>query len=199
MTIEDAALSFRDSRREAWPPNSGRTVRKCQAAVADGQAQGESSRYGACLTSYFPMKGKVVASAPPVLIADRRPADPAAVTVDADHVPMEGFSDTLRRLLRIEVLRGECSAGDVASLCSVHRRTLSRRLRAEGTAFRRLSDEVRFEIACRLLCNRRMTFAQIATTLGFSEASAFTRAFRRWSGQTPTAWRDEHRRPRSRG
>ena len=148
-----------------------------------------------CL-AYFPIEGEVKALAPPVLIAARRAADPA---VDPYDGPVENFSDTLRRLLRIEMLRGECSAGDVAALCSVHRRTLSRRLRAEGTAFRRLSDEVRFEIACRLLCNRRKTFAQIATTLGFSEASAFTRAFRRWSGQTPTAWRDEHRRPRPHG
>jgi AraC-like DNA-binding protein len=53
-------------------------------------------------------------------------------------------------------------------------------------------DEERFEIACRLLANPRMTFRHIATTLGFSEGSAFTRAFRRWSGQTPTAWRDGH-------
>ena len=106
----------------------------------------------------------------------------------------EDFADVLRRLLRTELLRGECSVADLAEQCMIHRRTLSRRLRAEGTAFRRLSDEVRFEIACRLLLNPRMTLAQIATTLGFSEASAFTRAFRRWSGQTPTAWRAAHGR-----
>ena len=117
------------------------------------------------------------------------PAD----TVEPD---AEDFADVLRRLLRTELLRGECSVDDLAQQCMIHRRTLSRRLRAEGTAFRRLSDEVRFEIACRLLLNPRMTFCQIATTLGFSEASAFTRAFRRWSGQTPTAWRAGH--PRSR-
>jgi AraC-like DNA-binding protein len=115
----------------------------------------------------------------------------AADTVEAG---TEDFSEVLRRLLRTELLRGECSVGDLAEQCLIHRRTLSRRLRAEGTAFRRLSDEVRFEIACRLLSNRRMTFAQIATTLGYSEASAFTRAFRRWSGQTPTAWRAGHPR-----
>jgi AraC-like DNA-binding protein len=110
----------------------------------------------------------------------------------------EGFSDILRRLLRTELLRGQCSVEDVAALCRIHRRTLSRRLRAEGTAFRQIADEVQFEIASRLLCNPRITFGQIAATLGYSELSAFTRAFRRWSGQTPTAWRAAHlRSPRT--
>ena len=104
----------------------------------------------------------------------------------------DDFSEVLRNVLRTELLRGECSVEDLAEQCMIHRRTLSRRLRAEGTAYRRLTDEVRFEIACRLLSNRSMTFAQIATTLGYSEASAFTRAFRRWSGQSPAAWRSEH-------
>jgi AraC-like DNA-binding protein len=106
------------------------------------------------------------------------------------------FCDTLRRLLRTELLRGQCSVEEVAGLCRVHRRTLSRRLKAEGTAFRQIANEVQFEIASRLLSNRRITFGQIATTLGYSEASAFTRAFRRWSGQTPTAWRAAQLRAR---
>jgi AraC-like DNA-binding protein len=108
----------------------------------------------------------------------------------------EDFSDTLRRLLRTELLGGRCSVEDAAALCHIHRRTLSRRLRAEGTGFRRITDEVQFEIASQLLRNRRITFGQIATTLGFSELSAFTRAFRRWSGQTPTTWRAAHLRSR---
>jgi AraC-like DNA-binding protein len=108
----------------------------------------------------------------------------------------EDFSDTLRRLLRTELLGGQCSVEDVAALCRIHRRTLSRRLKAEGTAFRQIADEVQFEIASRLLCNPRITFGQIAATLGYSELSAFTRAFRRWSGQTPTTWRAVHLRAR---
>ena len=122
----------------------------------------------------------------------RRSHGVAVIPVDTAAPDAEDFADALRRLLRTELLSSDCSVAEVAERCMIHRRTLSRRLRAEGTAFRRLSDEVRFDIACRLLGNRKMTFAQIATTLGFSEASAFTRAFRRWSGQTPTAWRAGH-------
>ena len=100
---------------------------------------------------------------------------PSAVVFNADDFverDPEGFSDTLRRLLRTELLRGQCSVEEVAGLCRVHRRTLSRRLRAEGTAFRQIANEVQFEIASRLLCNPRITFGQIATTLGARQSTA---------------------------
>jgi AraC-like DNA-binding protein len=108
-----------------------------------------------------------------------------------------GFSADVRRVLETELLRGGCSARTIARLFAMHRRTLNRRLSAEGTGFRRVMDTVRFELACRLLADPRMTFAQVAAALKYSEPSAFTRAFRRWSGgQTPTAWRAQHRKGR---
>jgi len=75
----------------------------------------------------------------------------------------------------------------------MHRRTLTRRLNAQGTAYRKVANAVRFEIARQLLAEPNMTIAQIAAMLKFSEPGAFTRAFRRWSGgQTPSAWRAQH-------
>lgn len=103
------------------------------------------------------------------------------------------LSNDVRRLLRKRLLRGSCSAEGVAGLLAMHRRTLSRHLNGEGTGFREIANEVRFEIACRLLGDTDFSSAQIASALGYSEPSAFTRAFRRWSGQTPSAWRVEHR------
>ena len=76
----------------------------------------------------------------------------------------------------------------------MHRRTLHRHLRTEGLAFRQMANEIRFEIACELLANTDMALGQIAAALKYSELSAFTRAFRRWSGQTPSAWRTSHPR-----
>jgi AraC-like DNA-binding protein len=76
----------------------------------------------------------------------------------------------------------------------MHRRTMHRHLQAEGRTFRQVADEVRFEIACDLLENTAMAIGQIAAVLRYSEASAFTRAFQRWSGQPPSAWRGNHRR-----
>ncbi|WP_246812273.1 helix-turn-helix domain-containing protein [Microvirga sp.] len=102
------------------------------------------------------------------------------------------LTEDLSRLLRIELLRDTCSAATVAGLFSMHRRTLTRHLRTEGLAFRQVANEVRFEIACQLLQNTDMALSQVAAALKYSEPSAFTRAFRRWSGQTPSAWRAGH-------
>jgi AraC-like DNA-binding protein len=104
------------------------------------------------------------------------------------------FQEELRRVLRTQLLTDRCSAAKVAELFAIHRRTLNRRLSADGTAFKVVADEVRFEIARQLLTDTAMPLGQIAAVLEYSEAGAFTRAFRRWAGQTPTAWRAEHRR-----
>jgi AraC-like DNA-binding protein len=104
------------------------------------------------------------------------------------------LTEDLRRLLRTELLRNTCSAATVARLFSMHRRTLNRHLRTEGLAFRQVANEIRFEIACELLDSTDMALSQIAAVLRYSELSAFTRAFRRWSGQTPSAWRESHPR-----
>jgi AraC-like DNA-binding protein len=101
------------------------------------------------------------------------------------------FSDDIRRLLRTRLTSNHCSADDIAHLLTMHRRTLSRRLKGGGMGYRAITNEIRFEIARQLLQDTQVPLAQIAAALGYSEASAFTRAFRRWSGQTPTTWRDE--------
>jgi len=101
------------------------------------------------------------------------------------------FSDDIRRLLRTRLTSNHCSADDIAHLLAMHRRTLSRRLKDGGMGYRAITNEIRFEIARQLLTDTQVPLAQIAAALGYSEASAFTRAFRRWSGQTPTTWRDD--------
>jgi AraC-like DNA-binding protein len=102
------------------------------------------------------------------------------------------FSDDIRRLLRTQLTSNHHSADDIAHLLAMHRRTLSRRLQGSGMGYRAITNEIRFEIACQLLQDTQVPLAQIAATLGYSEASAFSRAFRRWSGQTPIAWRASH-------
>ena len=102
----------------------------------------------------------------------------------------DALSSRLRRSLRTLLLRRGCSAGRTAQLFAMHQRTMSRRLKAEGQSFQHLVDEVRYDIARHLLANANMPLGKIALALGYSEASAFTRAFKRWSGLNPKAWRD---------
>jgi len=95
----------------------------------------------------------------------------------------------VRSVLRTALLTGHARAEQVAALFSMHTRTLARHLDASGTRFQMLVDEVRFEIARQLLEGSAMDIAQIAVALGYADPSAFTRAFRRWSGTTPAQWR----------
>lgn len=78
----------------------------------------------------------------------------------------------------------------VARRLATPARTLQRRLAAEGTSFTRLLDEVRRERAEAFLAARDVSIAEVSFLLGFSEQSAFARAFRRWTGRTPS----DHRR-----
>ena len=95
----------------------------------------------------------------------------------------------LRSVLRTLLITHRGSLEQVAQLFSMHRRTLNRRLESQDYTFQRLVNEVRYEIARQLLEDSQMSMSQIAVTLDYSDASAFTRAFRRWSGTTPAAWR----------
>lgn len=101
----------------------------------------------------------------------------------------DDFPEQVRSVLRTGLLTGHASANQVAGLFSMHSRTLTRRLEAHGTSFKALADEGRFEIAKQMLRNTSLGVQEIAAALDYADASAFTRAFRRWSATTPAAWR----------
>lgn len=106
-----------------------------------------------------------------------------------ENLDSDNLAGRLRRALRTLLITRRSSLEQVAQLFALPRRTLNRRLEEQGTTFQGLVNEVRYEIARQLLEDTRMSMGQIAAALDYNDASAFTRAFRRWSGQTPTAWR----------
>jgi len=105
----------------------------------------------------------------------------------------DDFPAQVRSVLRTALLTGRAGADYIAALFSMHSRTLNRRLNVFGISFRKLVDEGRFEIARQMLEDSAMDVAAIACSLDYADASAFTRAFRRWSGTTPAQWRAERR------
>lgn len=102
-----------------------------------------------------------------------------------DKKPVRGFKADVRAALAIELRGGEPSAERVAASLAMHPKTLTRRLRTEGTTFRRLLDEVRLRLAERYLRQPGLSVEEVAYLLGYSEGSAFHRAFRRWTGRAP--------------
>lgn len=98
-----------------------------------------------------------------------------------------------RRQLATLLRDGEASLPRLAQVNHVSTRTLQRRLARAGTRFQTLLDETRHALACDYLRDPRLEMTEIAQLLGFSEQSAFTRAFRHWTGETPARWRRRHR------
>lgn len=87
----------------------------------------------------------------------------------------------------------EFAAGTVASRLAISERTMRRRLNDEGVSFSDLRDGVRHERALAALSETSSSVADITYQLGFSEPSGFRRAFRRWTGTTPGAYRQRGR------
>jgi AraC-like DNA-binding protein len=106
----------------------------------------------------------------------------------------DSFPEQVRSVLRAALLTDRASADHVASLFSVHRRTLNRRLNEDGISFKDLVEEQRYEIARQSLLDTDLQVGDVAALLGYADASAFTRAFRRWSGAAPAEWRSQARR-----
>jgi AraC-like DNA-binding protein len=93
------------------------------------------------------------------------------------------------RALRILLLSGKSSGDDVAHMLSMHRRTLNRRLKEQGTTFQATLDELRFQVAAQLLAVSEISLDEVAAVLGYAGVSPFMRSFRRWTGTTPGRWR----------
>ncbi|WP_407531049.1 helix-turn-helix domain-containing protein [Methylobacterium oryzisoli] len=101
--------------------------------------------------------------------------------------------DTLGQRLLAVMTEMPLSKTEVAEAIGIHRRTLSRWLKSEGTSFRQVVKDARFSLAAQLLIDTNMSLTEISAALEFSEPAAFTRAFRRWTGMTPSVWRRKHR------
>lgn len=96
------------------------------------------------------------------------------------------------RLAILEVLpNGEPASAVIAKKLGMSERTLRRTLGNEGESFSALVEAVRKERALLLLADRRASLAEVAFSLGFSELSAFSRAFKRWHGRAPSEVRRE--------
>ncbi len=78
---------------------------------------------------------------------------------------------------------------DVAALLEVHPQTLRRRLSTEGTTFKEIKSQVRRDTALHFLGKQGLSIEEIAHRAGFSESSAFIRAFKGWTGVTPYTYR----------
>lgn len=85
---------------------------------------------------------------------------------------------------------GQSGDDDIAKAVYTTRRTLQRRLAALGTTYSKVLDSVRRELAEQYLADPERSMREISFLLGFSELSAFSRAFKRWTGKAPSEMRE---------
>jgi len=107
------------------------------------------------------------------------------------------LSDTVRGLLEarlIEVLhQGDVRAETIAADMGLSRQTLFRKLKEEGASFAGVLEDLRRRLAIEYLRGRRASVHDTAYLVGFSDPAAFSRAFKRWTGRPPGAFRSDHR------
>lgn len=96
-----------------------------------------------------------------------------------------------RRVIHLLLPRGRTAIEQVGEKMGLSSRTLQRRLEQDGADFSSLLSEVRRELAIRYLGDQRYPVSQVATLLGFSEVSAFSRWFSAQFGKPPTRWRND--------
>ena len=120
------------------------------------------------------------------------PADPPASRQAPAAAPKphgDAFRREVERHLEPLLATGAIRIETVARALGLSRQTLYRRLKAEGVTFEEVLDGLRRRLALRFLREEGMAVKEAAWRLGFSDPAAFSRAFKRWTGASPTAGR----------
>lgn len=123
---------------------------------------------------------------PPLLSILEAQADRALAGV----APAARTAAIVRQQVRAQLGDGPPSLEGVATSLRLTRRTLQRRLADEGVAFQAIVDDVRRELALDYVKDARRPLGEIAYLLGYAELSPFLRAFKRWTGRTPSQVRE---------
>ncbi|UAW99426.1 helix-turn-helix domain-containing protein [Halopseudomonas nanhaiensis] len=105
------------------------------------------------------------------------------------NLPSNDLIDQVKRRIQNLLGSGDVSVERVAAPLNISPRHLRRKLSQEGTSYEQLVDEVRKEAAIRMISHGELSLTSIAYELGFLDPSSFTRAFRRWTDMSPTAFR----------
>jgi AraC-like DNA-binding protein len=102
---------------------------------------------------------------------------------------LDPFFLNLHAAIRRQLPRGECSIDMVASDMNVSRRTLQRRLSERNTHFQQALQQVKGPLARKYLDDKSLTVIEISFLLGYADPSSFSAAFKAWSGNSPTEYR----------
>lgn len=127
-------------------------------------------------------------------IRSHQPSIRAVLAAQAEHLAGtlargDGVSERSRRAIAARLRMRVPTIGEIGRDLAMSPRSIQRALRDEGTTFLAVVDDVRREVGMAALQGPGTSAADVAALLGFAEPASFTRAFRRWTGEAPSAWR----------
>ncbi|MEO0601246.1 MAG: AraC family transcriptional regulator [Myxococcota bacterium] len=125
----------------------------------------------------------------PITRAEEQLRELAEAYLQLQEKPHVSVAGRVRTALLRALGTGASSCDDIASSMAVHRRTLQRKLKVEGTTFEAIKDQVRASLARQYLMSSELSISQIAVFLDYQGQSALTRSCHRWFGTSPTAAR----------
>lgn len=158
----------------------------------------EAEAFFGCKVQYGASENSVV-FASEVLLLPVKGHDPtlcAELQREAETLLSELSEPTTFRRDVVNAISRDLAAGHsggivrIAAMLGMHPKALGRSLQADGATYRELLDDVRLHLARRYLEEREISVTEIAFRLGYSEKSAFNRAFKRWTGKAPEQFRD---------
>lgn len=155
--------------------------------------EGIEIRFGASVPAIAIPTGDLKARNPDPT-SNRHPAILSDVRTMLRSPPPRSDAELVGNILQFQIQCGDPSEDGVAQRLGLGRRTLQRRLQAEGTSFRELQQQALRVRAKALLGEGDLSVAEVARALGFREVNSFRRAFRGWFGVTPTKYASVHRR-----
>jgi AraC-like DNA-binding protein len=124
-----------------------------------------------------------------------KPHFSASVSKELSGEIPQSLIDSVRTALRPHLHDADLTVDKAAQVCGYERRRLSRELREKGTTLSKEIAKLRAEKASRDLVSTNHRVADIAQTVGFTDPTVFSRAFKNWTGQSPQEFRRTHRSP----
>jgi len=156
----------------------------------------EISGYFGCTPTWGARHGRMVFTrevwATPVVGANSRlraTLEAHATEMHRESLTARSFGEQVRAVVAQCLRDGDPRIGEVALRLGMTVRTLQRRLQDDSLGFAALIDEARLQLARRYLADESLTISEVSFALGYSEPSAFARAFKRWAGCAPAEFR----------
>jgi AraC-like DNA-binding protein len=181
----------------------GRDLRPTKVSFVMGRAANrrEFERFFGCPVEFGASSDRIEFAAEtltlPLVTHDQNLLETLKPICDAAAQERGTRKETLRALVENEMQKalphGTFGKQDIAKALGLSARTLSRRLAREGVSYAEVADELRHSLASQYLKDPTLSLSQIAWLLGYEESTSFNHAFRRWTGRSPSALRQERR------